>query len=402
HQTSVPQSAVLSAGEVSYIGYQIDRPTAEAGGIFNIDIGLRSNVVPQKRYQTGIRLVGPDGQTWSITDLERPRIYEDLPFTTYWLIDDWGWDSWEISVLSGTPPGLYDVELTVFDLDTLQPETLVGPDGSVVGPTTVIGQIEVVKPVETPDITPQFSADAVLVGKPLKLIGHNQSQADAVPGSPILITLFLEKLADAADPALQLNLQNEAGDVVQSWPITPGRVGYQIPDWEVGDVVRSQHEVWLQADLPSGDYRFALDDIPLEIVSLAAPPMVTEQPVVSETVNAKWENGIELVGYTASIIDNQQTFELVWQPAEFVPESYRVFIHLLDGDGNIVAQADGVPAAWARPTTGWRPGEFVIDPHGIPVPDGVEINSTRIGLYSADSGIRLPLEKGDDSLELQK
>lgn len=402
HRASAPQPAVLSAGEVSFIGYQTDRPTAEAGGIFNIDVGLRSNVVPQKRYQTGIRLVGPQGQTWSVTDLERPRIYEDLPFTTYWLIDDWGWDSWEISVLPGTPPGLYDVELMVFDLDTLQPETLVGPDGSVVGPTTVLGQMEVVKPIGTPEITPQFSADAELVTQPVKLIGHNQSQPTAVPGSPILITLFLERISGVGGQLLDLNLLNETGEVVQSWLIEPGREGYQIPDWAVGDVVRSQHELGLQADLPSGDYRFVLGHIPLETVVLTAPPMLTEQPAVAVEANAKWENGIELVGYTTSASEGERLFELVWQTADFVPESYRVFIHLLDADGNIVAQADGVPAAWSRPTTGWRPGEFVVDPHLIALPDGVEIENVRVGLYAADSGGRLRLETGEDSFILRQ
>ena len=401
HRASPPQTAVLSAGEISYIGYQVDRATAESGGIFNIDIGLRSNVVPQRRYQTGVRLVGAEGQTWSVTDLERPRIYEDLPFTTYWLIDDWGWDSWEISILSGTPPGLYDIELTLFDLDTLRPETLTAPDGSVVGPTAVIGQMEVVKPTSSPEITSQFSADEVLSNQSVKLIGHNQSQAEAVPGSPILITLFWEKLTEGGQSSVQLTLQDEAGTSMQDWSIIPGREGYLIPNWTVGDVVRSQHEVWLQADLPSGDYRFVLDGIPLETVSINAPPRLTERPTIDQAVNSLWANGIELVGYNLTVEDGQHTLELVWQTADFLPESYRVFIHLLDEDGNIVAQADGVPAGWSRPTTGWRPGEFVIDRHTIGLPDGAELAQTRIGLYSADSGNRLLRENGEDSLTLR-
>ncbi|MEM9776381.1 MAG: hypothetical protein AAF902_17525, partial [Chloroflexota bacterium] len=407
HQASAPQQAVLSAGEISYIGYQVDRPAAEAGGIFNIDIGLRSNVVPQKRYQTGIRLVGPEGQTWSITDLERPRIYEDLPFTTYWLIDDWGWDSWEILVLSGTPPGLYDIELTVFDLDTLQPETLVGTDGSVIGPTSVIGQIDVVQPSGMIEKDIKFSDGGVFEGLPLKFYGYSQSQFDAIPGSPILLKFYLEKLDNENsylldDLSLQLSLQNETGAAVQSWPIIPGQARYRASEWPLGDWVLSQHEVWLKADLPSGIYRFVLNEIELGTITITAPPMVTELPAIDEMVDAKWESGIELLGFNEVDADGQKTFELVWQTAEFVPESYRVFIHLLDADGNIVAQADGVPAAWSRPTTGWRPGEFVVDAHTIDLPDGVDIVSTRIGLYAADSGVRLQLGTGDDSLELQK
>ena len=56
----------------------------------------------------------------------------------------------------------------------------------------------VTKPATSPEIEPQYSADVELPGQPIKLVGFNQSQANAVPGSPLLISLFLEKLLKVA------------------------------------------------------------------------------------------------------------------------------------------------------------------------------------------------------------
>ncbi|MFK7805759.1 MAG: 6-pyruvoyl-tetrahydropterin synthase-related protein [Anaerolineae bacterium] len=398
----VANPAQLSAGELRYIGYEVDRASAESGGIFNIDVGLQTDIVPQNRYQTGIRLVGPEGRTWSVTDLQRPRIYEDLPFTTYWLPNYWGWDSWEISVLPGTPPGDYDIELTVFNRDTLVPQTLSAADGSIVGPSTIIGQMVVTKPSILPDIEPQYSADVTLSDEPIKLIGFNQSQADAVPGSPLLISLFLEKVAAGGSQSLKLDLVDETGNITQNWEISPGRGTYFVPDWAIGDVVLSQHEVWLPADLVTGDYRFQLEEVLLETVSVTAPPMMTEEPAfMMETPNQKWENGIELVGFNTG--EPEQTFELelIWRTDEFIDTNYRVFIHLLDVDGNIEAQSDSVPASWTRPTTGWRPGEFIVDTHVIDLPDVAYLDKVFVGLYDPNTGTRLKLVDGADSYLLR-
>ena len=404
HRSSVPQVAnpsALSVGEIDFIGYEVDRLSAEAGGIFNIDIGLQANVVPQTRYQTGIRLVGPEGRTWSVTDLERPRIYEDLPFTTYWLANDWGWDSWEVVVLAGTPPGDYEIELTVFDRDTLMPKTLMAADSTVIGPTAVIGKMAVTKPTTRPEIDPQHKTDVEIPEQPLKLIGFNQSQSEGVPGSPLLISLFLEKVAAAGSPTLSLKLVNEIEDEVQSWLLTPGRDGYRIPDWSGGDVVLSQHELWLRADLPSGSYRFWVEDLPLGTVMLSAPPMVTTAPAIAQRRGATWQNGIQLVGFNESMNDGSLEFEMIWQTGSLIETSYRVFIHVVDESGTILAQSDGVPAGWARPTTGWRPGEFISDQHQIELSADIDIKAVIVGLYDAGNGERLILTTGEDNLQLR-
>ena len=79
-----------------------------------------------------------------------------------------------------------------------------------------------------------------------------------------------------------------------------------------------------------------------------------------------------------------------------MPTSYRVFIHLVNTDGQILAQADGEPASWSRPTTGWVPGEYILDEHSLTLPPTLPPNaSLRIGLYDPATGQRLQAVGGE-------
>jgi hypothetical protein len=70
----------------------------------------------------------------------------------------------------------------------------------------------------------------------------------------------------------------------------------------------------------------------------------------------------------------------------------KVFVHLINAEGQIVAQQDGVPVHWTRPFATWRQNEDLLDVYTLSVPEGVDVNqlSLRIGLYHPDSGVRVP------------
>ena len=68
---------------------------------------------PTADYQSNVWLVGPDGLIWSEKGTERPRLYEDAPSTRHWLPGQWAWDSREVQVFTGAPPGQYDIVLTL-------------------------------------------------------------------------------------------------------------------------------------------------------------------------------------------------------------------------------------------------------------------------------------------------
>lgn len=89
---------------------------------------------------------------------------------------------------------------------------------------------------------------------------------------------------------------------------------------------------------------------------------------------------------------------LVWSAGATPARPYKVFLHLLDGAGNVVAQRDGEPAGGSRPTTGWAAGERVTDNHGLLLPPDLppETYTVRMGLYDAfDPTARLAVAGAD-------
>lgn len=72
---------------------------------------------------------------------------------------------------------------------------------------------------------------------------------------------------------------------------------------------------------------------------------------------------------------------------------YTVFVHLLGPDGQVWGQVDLAPGGGQRPTSGWLPGEVIVDRYTVPVEAGAPsgIYRIEIGLYEAETGQRLPV-----------
>jgi predicted Ser/Thr protein kinase len=82
---------------------------------------------------------------------------------------------------------------------------------------------------------------------------------------------------------------------------------------------------------------------------------------------------------------------LRWRALRSIEANYRVFVHLQDLNGPHsapVAHGDADPII---PISRWRPGEEVVDPHQVKVPDDLPAGryQLRVGMYSPGSGSRL-------------
>jgi hypothetical protein len=77
-------------------------------------------------------------------------------------------------------------------------------------------------------------------------------------------------------------------------------------------------------------------------------------------------------------------------------EDYTVFLHLLDAQGTLIGQGDGPPFHGDYPTSGWSPGEELVDTHFVlpvesaPAPDVPAGAYLLVGLYRPEDGVRLP------------
>jgi hypothetical protein len=400
----VAHPAALLAGELRLDGFNLSRDRVPAGETFDVDMAWTAVATPTVDYQSEIALVGPDGLAWSEKGTERPRLFEDAPPTRQWTAGEWAWDSREVRTLSGAPPGVYDLVVTLFDKATLAPATIRNAGGEVIGPSAVIGQIEVVNPDDPPDFAPQFPVEHEWPALGLRLLGYNQDRAEAAPGDSVLLTLFWECIESSLCERFVLRLEDESGIGVMEWWLPAVREDFPLDAWPNHGRLRGQYIIQLPAALPSGRYRFLVEDFPLGEIAVTAPERQSTPPPLAQELGDLFSSAdgkpvATLVGLAAdsSALPCSPapllpcSIPLVWRAEAETPIGYHVFVHLVDESGNILAQSDGVPANWTRPTTGWLPGEYVIDTHTLTLPAELPDAglSFRVGLYNPATGTRL-------------
>jgi uncharacterized membrane protein len=92
---------------------------------------------------------------------------------------------------------------------------------------------------------------------------------------------------------------------------------------------------------------------------------------------------------------DQLPFTLYWQASAPISVDLTTFAHLLDEQGQVVAQLDWLPQdrLGYLPTSAWQPGRPVIDRQTIVLPGDLAAGQYRliVGWYYAPSGERLPL-----------
>ena len=88
---------------------------------------------------------------------------------------------------------------------------------------------------------------------------------------------------------------------------------------------------------------------------------------------------------------------LLWRSLGKTEASYTVFVHLVDGQRQLWAQSDSLPAQGMAPTTGWREGEIILDRHSMALRPDMPAGSYRLetGLYRLDTMERLPIISSD-------
>lgn len=397
----VQHAVGLTVTDLELVGYNLSHETIPSGESFAIDMAWYTHQSPGVNLQSSILLVGADGLIWSEKELFRTRPYENAPGTFFWLPGQWAWDSWDVTVLAGTPPGQYELVLTMFELDTLRPRTLISSSGEPLGPSAVIGQIQVHTPDEPVTVRPQYPTQQTIAG--LNLLGYNLDRTEARPGDTMLVTLFWENPEPTSpftihNSPFTIDLVDAAGQVAQRWDIPPVREDYPPIQWQPGERLRGQLPLRFAAALGSGTYTLQLEGFPLGQIQLTAPERTLIEPIYESVLDVSFDEAITLLGYSQLVVNSQQlAVTLIWQTRVELTTGYRVFVHLVNEEGAIVTQTDGEPANWSRPTTGWMPGEYIVDNHTLMLPENLPAGNytLRLGLYNPDNGQRLPTSTGD-------
>ncbi len=97
--------------------------------------------------------------------------------------------------------------------------------------------------------------------------------------------------------------------------------------------------------------------------------------------------GAREIALTQVSVQNS-TVSLVWRALAGGLADYTVFVHALDGNGNLVAGHDGLPGAGTFPTPAWQAGDLIADQHVL-AGDLSHAAALAIGLYRTTTIERL-------------
>jgi 4-amino-4-deoxy-L-arabinose transferase-like glycosyltransferase len=236
--------------DLALLGYDVDGSQVPLNGKLLVSLyweGLREM---ETDYRIFLDLVNGVYHVWGKQD---GRPYWDGYPTNQWPKGLVLRDVREIEVWPGTPPGSYQVVISVYDPASGR---WLPPAG---GGDLVIGPIELPRreppPVEALDIEHLLSAN---LGGRVHLLGYNMTGAFQ-PGGEVRLTVFWQALkAMEEDYTVFIHLVDSQGHIWGQKDNPPVDGFYPTTAWEAEEIVRDQYDVGISPDAPPGQYQIEI------------------------------------------------------------------------------------------------------------------------------------------------
>ena len=276
------------------------------------------------------------------------------------------------------------------------------------------------RPMMEMDIPSDIIATDAIFDAAIELIGYSVPDDTFLPGDTMNIVLYWRGIDDMdTDYNLALNVHGRDMENVGKLDTWPGGGLLPTGDWLPGAVYADHYSIPLasQASGPTllhidiSFWRESLDDrLVVRANGSAIGSLMLDAgrllPIESVKEVAEIKNGstfvpgITLVGHAVSSEVGEDTqFVLFWRAEQIIIRDWTVFIHLLNRDGQIVAQADGPPVQGDWPTSVWEPGHLVHDLRTVAGSSGLPLGDYRVvvGLYDSVTGLRAAAYSSDGS-----
>ncbi len=274
------------------------------------------------------------------------------------------------------------------------------------------------------DVSPRF-AQAATFGESLHLLGYDV--VDDAHGE--LVTRFYWQTdAPETEPlTVTMRYLDDAGQQIFDSAFYPpvASLWYPVTEWPQGETVLVQSLPWavpegritlqLGVDGPGGallpvkDLGPALPVVDGGMLRLggfertrAGWQPLPEVQIAGPALDARFNEAVNLVQGSVEPLARgalSATVALAWSAEEPPPLDYSIFVHLVNAQGEKVAQLDTQPrdAAGPLPMTTWLAGATVAGRYALPLPADLPAGEYRVvtGVYDWQAGIQLPAAGAD-------
>ncbi len=243
-------------------------------------------------------------------------------------------------------------------------------------------------------------------------------QRHARPGDTVSVRFYWQAQAELPDDYHTfLHLHTPA--IQRSWAVeNQGVLRPPTRVWDPGKYYIETMRLRLPADIPPLTYTLvaglvsssgerltvpgSVNDL-VHLREMAVAPsrpgfLQSERPPVA--ADAATGDALRLQGYDLVPKAEQPDhliLRLFWETGNGPTRDWITYIHLTDAHGNLVAQFDGPAFAGLLPTSSWHNDALYIDRRQLDLPAELAAGDFlfRIGLYSFETGERLPFEPDD-------
>jgi 4-amino-4-deoxy-L-arabinose transferase-like glycosyltransferase len=247
--------------EIALLGYNLLTREVEAGDILPLTLFWQALAQPRERYKVFVHILDEAGHIVGQWDSEPG---DGLNITTIWQPGETVADNYGVLVRPGTPPGQHRIVVGMYSPISGQRLT-VSEGGEVCGDHLLLDSIRVLRPSRPPSSTAlkmQHEAgiqydDLVLLGYSIYKLGYEHQPTEPIhPGDILHLDLYWRAFRPPqADWQLTLQLVDSKGNVLATQQAKPASVDYPTTDWELGEVVRGQYDIFIPPEAPRGRYR---------------------------------------------------------------------------------------------------------------------------------------------------
>ena len=254
------------------------------------------------------------------------------------------------------------------------------------------------------------------------LIGYERVDRRYSAGDQVRLTLYWQVLRQsAADNSLILTLVDDHGHEIGLYRTYPGAGSLRTSSWQAGAIYPDEYVIGISG-AAYGRYPFnlrvkwtdgareasilatnaggaAIEPVLLDmgaVVTSTVQPAATGFSEIPADSQPLFDGTIRLESFKLDLALNEIT--LTWKADSSPADSYTVFAHLLDAEGNLLSQEDKTPRL---PTKYWRWGEAFTTFHRFEPQYKLLDYTVSVGLYLHDglSFPRLEYTKSIDAAE---
>lgn len=250
--SSKPQTGldIVFNEEFELLGYDLNLMPRRPGDIIDVYTYWRALKTMNSHYVISLHLLDNSMMMASQSDQLLGQYYSNV----LWSPGEVVTDSHRLLLGTQTPPGLYTVELNIYDgvLNTFKPLPMVSAEmARPIDRNPILGQIRILDAMQ--EKFPDHPV-SVRLGHGIRLAGYDLDAGD--PPSPLSLALYWQ--ADdvpAKDYTVFTQLLGPDGQVWAQQDNRPQAGRYPTSVWQTGDKIVDRYELALRENPPAGKYR---------------------------------------------------------------------------------------------------------------------------------------------------